>query len=58
MHTHDFAGTLAEKRFAREPLKVVEICNARCASEVLKKDMTVALMLPCPIAITSKMGKR
>ncbi len=28
LHTHDFAGTLAEKGFTREPLKLVEICNA------------------------------
>ncbi len=51
LHIHDFAGTLAEKGFPREPLKVVEICNARYASEVLKRDVGIALMLPCPIAI-------
>jgi len=56
LHTHDFAGTLAEKGFPREPLKVIEICNARYASEVLKKDVNVALMLPCPIAIYTKDG--
>lgn len=57
LHTHDFAGTLAEKGFPREPLKLVEICNARYASEALKKDVSVALMLPCPIAIYTKDGK-
>lgn len=57
LHTHDFAGTLAEKGFPREPLKVVEICNARYANEVLKKDINVALMLPCPISVYIKDGK-
>lgn len=57
LHTHDFAGTLAEKGFPREPLKLVEICNARYASEALKKDVSVALMLPCPIAVYTKDGK-
>lgn len=57
LHTHDFAGTLAEKGFTREPLKLVEICNARYANEVLNKDVGVALMLPCPIAVYIKDGK-
>lgn len=57
LHTHDFAGTLAEKGFPREPLKVVEICNARYASDVLKKDINIALMLPCPISIYTRDGK-
>jgi uncharacterized protein (DUF302 family) len=55
--THDFAATLAEKGFPREPLKVVEICNARYASEVLKKDVKVAMMLPCPICVYTKGSK-
>ena len=56
LHTHDFAGTLAERGFTREPLKLVEICNARYANEVLNKDVGVALMLPCPIAVYMKDG--
>src|ERR1035437_6658064 len=57
LDTHDFADTLAEKRFVRDPLKLVEICNARYANEVLNKDVSVALMLPCPIAVYTKDGK-
>ncbi len=57
LHTHDVAGTLAEKGFAREPLKIVEVCNARYASEVLAKDISIALLLPCPIAVYTKSGK-
>ncbi|MGA3213737.1 MAG: DUF302 domain-containing protein [Terriglobales bacterium] len=56
LHTHDVAATLAEKSFAREPLKIVEVCNARYADDVLKRDVKVAVMLPCRIAIYAKDG--
>ncbi len=57
LHTHDIAATLAAKGFEREPLKIVEICNAKYSHEVLQKDITAALMLPCPISIYQKEGK-
>jgi uncharacterized protein (DUF302 family) len=57
LHTHDVAATLAEKGFPREPLKIIEVCNARYASEVLQKDVKVALMLPCPISVYTQAGK-
>ena len=37
LHTHDIAVTLAEKGFPREPLKLIEICNANYASQVLRE---------------------
>ncbi len=57
LHTHDVAGTLAEKGFRRDPLKIVEVCNARYAHEVLQKDLSIALMLPCPITVYTQNGK-
>ena len=51
LHTHDVAATLAEKGFPRQPLKIVEICNAKYASEVLSRDVRISLMLPCPISV-------
>lgn len=57
LYTHDVAATLAEKGFQREPLKIVEICNAKYANAVLQKDITTALMLPCPITVYQKDGK-
>jgi uncharacterized protein (DUF302 family) len=57
LHTHDVSGTLAEKGFHCEPLKIVEVCNARYAHEALNKDEAIALMLPCPIAVYTKEGK-
>ncbi len=57
LHVHDVAATLAEKGFQREPLKIVEICNARYANEALKQNVDVAVMLPCPIAVYTQGGK-
>ncbi len=57
LHTHDVSATLAEKGFPRAPLKIVEVCNARYASEVLKKDIKISLMLPCPISVYTEDDK-
>jgi uncharacterized protein (DUF302 family) len=57
LHTHDVAATLAEKGYHREPLKIIEICNARYASEVLEKEVKTSLMLPCPITVYVQRGK-
>ena len=57
LHTHDVAATLAEKGFRREPLKIIEVCNARYANEALQKDIRLALMLPCPISVYTERGK-
>lgn len=57
LHTHDVAATLNGKGFPREPLKIVEICNARYANEALKRNVDVAVMLPCPISVYSQGGK-
>ncbi|HEV2214174.1 MAG TPA: DUF302 domain-containing protein, partial [Terracidiphilus sp.] len=57
LHTHDFAATLAEKGFHHEPVTIVEICNARYAHHVLQRDVTAALMLPCPILVHADQGR-
>jgi uncharacterized protein (DUF302 family) len=57
LHIHDVAATLAEKGYPREPIKIIEICNARFASEVLQKDVKTSLMLPCPITVYVDHGK-
>ncbi|MCL4487765.1 MAG: DUF302 domain-containing protein [Chloroflexi bacterium] len=57
LHTHDVAATLAEKGFPRSPLKIIEICNAKYASQVLDKDVRISLMLPCPISVFIQQDK-
>lgn len=48
---HDVAETLAEKGFDREPVTIVEMCNAKYASETLARDIKIGLMLPCPVMV-------
>jgi uncharacterized protein (DUF302 family) len=53
---HDVAETLAEKGFDREPITIVEMCNAKYASQVLAEDVLIGLMLPCPVMVYEKDG--
>jgi len=53
---HDVAATLAEKGFDREPLTIIEMCNAKHASQVLAADITIGLMLPCPVMVYEQNG--
>jgi uncharacterized protein (DUF302 family) len=57
LHVHDVQATLAEKGFPREPLKIIEICNAKFAHEALGKDMRVSIFLPCKINVYTEGGK-
>lgn len=57
LHVHDVAATLGEKGFQREPLKIIEICNAKYADQVLRKEIKTSLMLPCPISVYVQDGK-
>jgi uncharacterized protein (DUF302 family) len=54
---HDVTETLAEKGFARDPLTIVEMCNAKFASQVLAADPKIGLMLPCPIMVYVEGGQ-
>lgn len=57
LHVHDVRATLAAKGYDREPLAIVETCNAKYASEALNKDIRIALMLPCPITVYVQGGR-
>jgi uncharacterized protein (DUF302 family) len=54
---HDVKATLESKGFSREPMKIVEICNAKYVDQVLAKDIKIALMLPCPVVVYIQDGK-
>lgn len=49
--THDVSATLAERGFERQRVTLVEICNAKYASQVLAADVKIGLLLPCPIMV-------
>ena len=53
---HDLSGTLAERGFEREPLSIIEMCNAKFASEVLDEEVLIGLMLPCPVMVYEQDG--
>ncbi|MBI5232472.1 MAG: DUF302 domain-containing protein [Coriobacteriales bacterium] len=53
---HDVAETLAEKGFQREPMTIVEMCNAKHAHAVLARDPKIGLMLPCPVMVYEEDG--
>lgn len=57
LHVHDVAATLREKGFAREPLKIVEICNAGLASRVLGEDVESSAFMPCKVTVYVQDGK-
>lgn len=41
LHIHNVKETLKEKGFIIEPLKIIEICNAKSAYAVLKADIAI-----------------
>lgn len=57
LHVHDVQQTLAEKGFARGPLKIIEICNAKFAYEVLSVDINIGLLMPCKINVYTQDGQ-
>ncbi len=54
LHVHDVQATLAEKGLQREPLKIIEVCNAKYAHQVLEKDDLISLLMPCKIVVYRK----
>ena len=56
LYVHDVAETLKEKGLEIEPLKIIEICNAKSAYAVLQADIKIGLCLPCKINVYRKDG--
>jgi len=57
LHIHDVTATLKEKGFEIEPLKIIEVCNAKSAYAVLQADIKIGLCLPCKINVYLKDGR-
>lgn len=53
---HDLGEAWAKKGIEREPVSIVEICNAGYASQVLDEDILIGLFLPCPIMVYEQDG--
>ncbi len=54
---HDVQETLKEKGFDREPLRIIEVCNAGFAHKALGKDIHVSLFMPCKFVVAETDGK-
>jgi len=55
---YDLQAKMAEKGVAfPEEVRILEVCNPRYAAEVLKNDITMAVALPCRIAVYSEAGR-
>ncbi len=54
---HDVGAILKEKGFPREPMVIVEICNAKFASAVLEADVNIGTLLPCKVNVYRDGGK-
>lgn len=51
LHVHDVQATLAEKGFTLPAYRIIEVCNARFAHDILTRHPVVGMMLPCRIAV-------
>lgn len=51
---HDVQATLADKGFTREPLRIIEVCNAGFAHQALGKDIHVSLFMPCKFVVAER----
>lgn len=52
LHVHALSDTLATKGHPIDKrVAVMEVCNARIASQMLSRDPTISLALPCRIAV-------
>jgi uncharacterized protein (DUF302 family) len=54
---HDVQQTLAEKGFTRDPLKIIEVCNAGFAHQALQNEINVAQFMPCKFVVHTEGGK-
>jgi len=54
---HDVQATLKEKGFDREPLRIIEVCNAGFAHQALQKEFNVSLFMPCKFVVAETNGK-
>jgi uncharacterized protein (DUF302 family) len=58
LHTYDFKATLHAKGFdLPNECRVLEVCNPKQASEILRSDMAMNMALPCRISVYEDGGQ-
>lgn len=58
LYVHDVQKTMQDKGFSFPEYKIIELCNARFAHEVLQADKEIGLFMPCKVNVYEKDGKR
>jgi len=53
---YDIRERLAAKGFEQEPLKIIEICSGKYASNFLNKNRLISLCMPCKINVFEEDG--
>ena len=54
LYIHNVQKDLAEKGFQRNPLKIIEFCNAKYANDFFNADIKIGLCMPCKINVYVK----
>lgn len=57
LYVHDVQKDIAEKGFKIEPFKIIELCNAKYATQFLNAEMKIGLCMPCKINVYQKDGR-
>ncbi|MCB1049257.1 MAG: DUF302 domain-containing protein [Acidobacteria bacterium] len=58
LHIHDLGATLRSKgKDFKEECRVLEVCNAGKAAQVLALDMRLNMALPCRISVYTQSGQ-
>ncbi len=58
LYVHDVQKTMQDKGFEFSRYKIIEMCNAKLAHDILLAEMEIGLMIPCKINVYEKGGKR
>lgn len=53
---YDIKERLNAKGFEQEPLKIIEICSGKYASQFLNKNKLISLCMPCKINVLQENG--
>src|SRR3990167_4444959 len=54
---YDVKERLAAKGFEQKPLKIIEICSGKYASQFLNKNRLISLCMPCKINVMEEDGR-
>ena len=58
LHTYDLKALLDDKGFALpNACRILEVCKPDLASEILQRDMTMNLALPCRVSVFEDGGR-